>query len=234
LKLKDIAVLADSVRRALYQHVAASSEPVSREQAADALDIAPHTARFHLDKLASAGLLRVEYRRLSGRTGPGAGRPAKLYKRSEREISLSIPERRYDLAGEVLAEAADRANRDDVPIIVAVTLVARAKGRDLAAAATPASEEEQTATPGDELAQAAAVLAEYGYEPQPHGDELCLANCPFDRLATKHTELVCGMNLALIDGVLDGLQLESVHARLHPQPDFCCVALNRTGRSEGP
>jgi predicted ArsR family transcriptional regulator len=76
---------------------------------------------------------------------------------------------------------------------------------------------------GVDLARTSEVLARHGYEPRIVAEELCLANCPFDRLATDHTELVCGLNLALIDGVLDGLQVERLRARLAPQPGFCCV-----------
>src|SRR5689334_22442849 len=98
-----VGVLTDPARRALYELVASAQEPVSRDQASEALGMPVHSVKFHLDKLAAVGLLDVEYRRTSGRSGPGAGRPAKLYRRSEREVELSVPPRRYDLVGEVLA-----------------------------------------------------------------------------------------------------------------------------------
>src|SRR3712207_607786 len=94
-QLEDVGVLADPVRRALYQHVLGQPEPVSREQVAEACGAAVHTVKFHLDKLAAAGLLEVEYRRLSGRSGPGAGRPSKLYRPSRREVAFTVPPRRY-------------------------------------------------------------------------------------------------------------------------------------------
>ena len=225
-QLESMGVLAEPARRALYQHVVSSPEPVSREQAAEALGLAVHNVKFHLDKLAAVGLLEVEYRRLSGRSGPGAGRPSKVYRRTDREVAVSVPPRRYDLAGEVLAEAVDRSVRDGVPVGEAVVEVAREVGRDLIAAADDGVQRAPSAPP-DEVSQVADVLTRYGYEPQRIDDELCLANCPFDRLALQHTSLVCGMNVALVDGVLDGVGAETLQARLAPREGFCCVTVGQ-------
>lgn len=225
-QLESMGVLAEPARRALYQHVVSSPEPVSREQAAEALGLAVHNVKFHLDKLATVGLLEVEYRRLSGRSGPGAGRPSKVYRRTDREVAVSVPPRRYDLAGEVLAEAVDRSVRDGVPVGEAVAEVAREVGRDLTAAAADGVQQAPSAPP-DEVSQVADVLTRYGYEPRRVDDELCLANCPFDRLAAQHTSLVCGMNVALVDGVLDGVGAETLQARLAPREGFCCVTVGQ-------
>ena len=80
-----VAALAEPARRALYAFVSGQDEPVSREQAAAGAGVARHVAKFHLDKLVEDGLLDFEFRRPPGRRGPGAGRPAKVYRRSERE-----------------------------------------------------------------------------------------------------------------------------------------------------
>jgi predicted ArsR family transcriptional regulator len=215
-QLAGVGVLVEPARRRLYEYVLAERAPVSREQAAAAVGIAAHSVKFHLDKLVAAGLLEVEFRRLTGRTGPGAGRPAKLYRRSPREVALSVPPRRYDLAGEVLAGAVDRALRESVPVDEAVRRVAGEVGRELAA-------EPDDDRPAGEMERTSRVLERHGYEPCVVDTELCLANCPFDRLASDHTELVCGLNLALVEGVLDGLEVHSLRARLAPQPGFCCV-----------
>ena len=124
---------SEPARRALYLFVTSQAEPVSREQAAAAVGVPLHSAKFHLDRLVEEGLLDVEFRRLSGRTGPGAGRPSKLYRRSSRQLSVSLPERRYDLAGEVLASAIDRSTRDRLPVAEAVRETASEVGRGLAA-----------------------------------------------------------------------------------------------------
>jgi predicted ArsR family transcriptional regulator len=227
-----VGALVEPTRRALYLYVASQPDLVSREQAATAVELPPHSAKFHLDRLVEEGLLEVEFRRLSGRTGPGAGRPSKLYRRSSRQLSVSLPERRYDLAGDVLASAIDRSVRDGVPVAEAVRDAAAAEGRRIAAAfveeTADAESTSQEAAGGTArgLERTARVLTRHGYEPRTSDDEVCLANCPFDRLATEHTELVCGMNLALIDGVIDGLGVPAVSAELAPQPGFCCVRVS--------
>ena len=93
-----VAALNEPLRRALYRLAVSRSAPVGRDQAAQELGISRELAAFHLDKLVELGLLEVEFRRLSGREGPGAGRPAKLYRPSGRQLALSFPNRRYDLA----------------------------------------------------------------------------------------------------------------------------------------
>lgn len=208
-----VGALAEPTRRALYLYVAAQPDAVGREEAADGVGVPAHTAKFHLDRLVHEGLLGVEYRRLTGRTGPGAGRPAKLYRRSDREFSVSLPARRYDLAGEILAAAVNRAVRDGTPVTDAVREVATETGRRMA---------EDHATDGDDLERTSRVLARHGYEPRASEGGICLANCPFDRLAAQHTELVCGMNLALIGGVVDAIGAH-VTPELAPRPGSCCV-----------
>jgi predicted ArsR family transcriptional regulator len=77
---------------------------VSRDEAAAGVGVPRHRAKFHLDKLVGDGLLEAEYRRRSGRRGPGAGRPAKLY-RASGELAVMLPGRRYELAGQLMARA---------------------------------------------------------------------------------------------------------------------------------
>lgn len=218
-QVASIGALAEPTRLTLYRYVTRAAAPVSREQAADDLGIPAHSVKFHLDRLVDEGLLEVEYRRLSGRTGPGAGRPSKLYRRASRNLSVSLPERRYDLAGEVLAAAVDQSAREGTPVAEAVQQVANATGSGIAAGrALPGRAGREAKT-----ANLVEVLADHGYEPRLVDDDVCLTNCPFDRLAAGHTELVCGMNLALVDGLIHGLHIESMSARLEPQPGFCCV-----------
>ncbi|HEX6325832.1 MAG TPA: helix-turn-helix domain-containing protein [Jiangellaceae bacterium] len=218
-----IGALAEPTRRALYRYVATQQEPVSREQAARAVDLPLHTAKFHLDRLVEDGLLEVEFRRLSGRSGPGAGRPSKLYRRSTRQFSISLPERRYELAGDVLATAVDRSIREGVPIAESVRDAAAEAGRRLAAGFLV--DDDQSGPEHEDLERTVRVLTRHGYEPQRSGSRVRLANCPFDRLATDHTDLVCGLNLALIGGVIDGLQIRGVTPELAPERGLCCVQL---------
>jgi predicted ArsR family transcriptional regulator len=212
-----VGALDEPARRALYLFVTAQPDAVSREQAASGCNLPLHAAKFHLDRLVQEGLLDVEFRRLTGRSGPGAGRPSKLYRRSNRELSVTLPERRYDLAGDILAEAIDTAVRESISVQQAVGEVARSRGRQIGGDADDLHG-------GPELDRTTEVLARHGYEPRLTTDrDVCLANCPFDRLARKHTELVCSMNVAFVAGVLEGLGCDSLEAVLDPQPGLCCV-----------
>ncbi|OBI88586.1 helix-turn-helix transcriptional regulator [Mycobacterium asiaticum] len=214
-----IGALADPVRHQLYQFVCAQSTPVSRDQAADAVGIALHQAKFHLDRLTDEGLLDSDYARTSGRSGPGAGRTSKLYRRAEREIAVSLPQREYELAGRLMAAAISRATRSGEPVVEVLNELAHACGRSIGAA----TEEPATAT--DAFEAALHMLRKYGYEPRGADGEVELANCPFHALAQEQTELACGMNLALISGLAEALSPYGPDVRLDPRPMRCCVVL---------
>ncbi|TXL56599.1 helix-turn-helix transcriptional regulator [Aeromicrobium terrae] len=218
-RVAGIGALADPLRRDLYLFICAQDHAVSRDEAADAVDVPLHKAKFHLDRLAADGLLDVEYARLSGRSGPGAGRPSKLYRRSATEISVSLPEREYELAGRLMAEAIAASSRDGSPVLDALVTVASEHGRVLGRAAR------EDATAGDALGIACAALAANGYEPRAESGSVTLANCPFHSLAESHTDLVCRMNLALVEGVVDGVGADDVDAQLDPADGRCCVVL---------
>ncbi|HZC99548.1 MAG TPA: helix-turn-helix domain-containing protein [Actinomycetes bacterium] len=220
-----LAALGEQVRRTLYRFVVAHPDPVSRDQAAEGTGVPRHVAKFHLDKLAEKGLLEVEFRRPPGRRGPGAGRPTKLYRRSSRELRVSLPERRYELVGQVMARAIVDAEHNNVPIAAALSRAAKSTGRALGEEARrrAGSRPSQAAL----LAEAHGMLAEHGYEPRADPDGLTLANCPFHALAQDYTELVCGMNRDLIDGLLTGLERANLEARLDPAPRRCCVTVRR-------
>jgi predicted ArsR family transcriptional regulator len=214
-----VAALADPTRRALYEYVVSRPEPVGREEAAGALGLAAHTANFHLDKLVDTGLLVAEYRRLTGRTGPGAGRPAKLYRRADRQWSVSLPDRHYDLVGDILASGIERAGTGGTPLEDAIDEAAAETGRAIGSAAAP----------GD-LERFTEVLAGQGFEPRVEDDDtVLLANCPFDALARNHTALVCGLNRSFVQGVADGMGCAGVTAHLEPEPGQCCVKARRAG-----
>lgn len=223
-----IGALADPLRRDLYLYVSAQDHPVARDEAADALDVPLHKAKFHLDRLADDGLLDVEFARLSGRSGPGAGRPSKLYRRAAREIAVSLPEREYELAGRLMAEAIAESSRSGDPVLDALVSVAAAHGRTLAHAArgttTTGSADNKRA---DALGIACARLAEHGYEPRIESGGATLTNCPFHALAESHTDLVCRMNLALIEGLVHEISPGDVDARLDPAEGRCCVTLSQ-------
>jgi predicted ArsR family transcriptional regulator len=209
-----VAALDEPARRRLYEHVVRQPGPVGRDEVAAALDIPRATVAFHLDKLVDEHLLDVTYERRNGRTGPGAGRPAKLYRRSQRQVAVSIPERHYDLAARLLAAAVEEADRSG-----------ESPRRHLG---------ERAYRYGKELGDGAdlgTVLEEHGFEPRTDGTRVLLGNCPFHALAKDHTQLVCGMNLELLSGLVAGLGNTGLRARLDPAPDRCCVVLSPSFRS---
>jgi predicted ArsR family transcriptional regulator len=220
-----IGALADPVRRRLYLFVCSQPVPVSRDQAADAVGVARHQAKFHLDRLEAEGVLETEFARIGGRSGPGAGRTSKLYRRSRREIAVSLPDREYELAGRLMADAIAAAARTGEPVVPILHRLAAAHGRSLGAAAVTAAGPPAGADTA--LRLAVQVLAEHGYEPHSDGDRVVLANCPFHALARTQTELVCHLNQALLGGLSDALAPHRPEVGLEPSPDRCCVVLTR-------
>lgn len=222
--IERVAALADPVRRALYLLVARSPSAVSRDQAARRVRIARPLAAFHLDKLVEQGLLEASYRRLTKRRGPGAGRPAKLYRRSGLQTAVALPPREYELAARLFAGAAAA----DAPGTRArLRQHARAVGADLGREARRRAGK-RSGRPAL-LHRLRAVLQELGYEPFQAADgAIRLHNCPFDALARDYRPLMCGANEALLVGVVRGLKLAGCTAVLDPQPGLCCVALKKT------
>jgi predicted ArsR family transcriptional regulator len=220
-----VAALAEPTRRRVYDHVVRQSAPVTRDEAAAALGLPRATAAFHLDRLVDGGLLDIAFERRSGRTGPGAGRPAKIYRRADRALAVSLPERHYDLAGDLLAAALTEAEASGQSPRVVLQRRAYERGRELGATANPVG-----GTGGRDTVL--RVLEGNGFEPRVEEGGIALANCPFHVLARTHTELVCGMNLRLIDGLLDGIDGSGLTAFLRPAPGSCCVRLDETPVNE--
>lgn len=194
--------LADPTRLAVYELVLRAREPVGRDRVAEELALSRPTAAYHLDKLVEEGLLEVEFKRLSGRSGPGAGRPSKLYVPSEREVAVSVPPRSYLLAARVLLRA---VSSGAVPKS-AVLDSARRLGVDLGA---------------DGLD---AALAATGYEPERDGGELRFRNCPFHALLDEDRQATCALNLALVEGMVEGAG-DARRPCLRPEEGYCCVRL---------
>jgi predicted ArsR family transcriptional regulator len=217
--LASLSSLDDPLRRRLYEVVTSQPGPVSRDEAASAAGIGRALAVYHLDKLVQSGLLTASYQRPPGRSGPGAGRPAKMYARSDREFAVSVPPREYELAARLLVQAveADPSDRSRTALAGA----ARQLGAELGSAVRPAAGEGDAAGRNVE-----GVLTQQGYEPCCGADGVIrLRNCPFHQLAEQHRELVCGMNLALVEGLVEGLGADGWHPALDPRPGQCCVAI---------
>jgi predicted ArsR family transcriptional regulator len=226
--LAAIGLLQDPVRRALYGHVVAAGGEVSRNQAAEAAGVARSLAAFHLDKLVEAGLLEATFRRLGDRRGPGAGRPAKLYRRAAGEVAATLPPRTYETVAHLLAETVEQAGAD-LELQAAARRAGAEAGRRIAAeeAAAPPGRARAGPARGDPAPPPAVerVLAARGYEPYRDGDALRLRNCPFANLSAEFPVLVCAMNLSLLEGLLEGMGQDPGRAVMDPAPDRCCVAV---------
>jgi predicted ArsR family transcriptional regulator len=221
-----VASLQDPLRLALYEYVIGEAAPVSRDQAAQAVGVSRESAAFHLDRLASEGLLDVAFRRLTGKQGPGAGRPAKLYSPSAREIQISLPPRRYDVAARLFAGALASPNP-----AAALTEVARTFGESLGARALQQNGR-RTAT--RRLESTVRTLDSYGYKPSITAEQITLRNCPFDALAKSHRDVVCKMNRALIGGLLSGLEANDMTTVFQQREGQCCVTINRQNGPSSP
>mgnify|MGYP001496570181 CR=1 FL=1 len=224
-QIAGVAALRDPVRRALHDYVVAQAREVGRDEAAGALAISRALAAFHLDKLVEEGLLEATYLRLTGRTGPGAGRPSKLYHRSRQRIDLSLPPRRYELAARLFAETLTdesstevRGRLHDVAYSSGVRLGEQA--RQARCAPSDLS---------DLLKSGMDTLRQHGYEPYETDDEVRLRNCPFHELSEDYRPLVCGTNLSLMGGFATGLGLEDVDVALDRRPGECCVVFRTQG-----
>ena len=225
-QVETLGALDDPVRRKLFLLVEGRGE-VSRDEAARGAGVSRALAAFHLDKLVHARLLEASFRRLSGRSGPGAGRPAKLYRRSALQLDITLPQRRYEWAAQVLAHALGETASDATA--EALRRTARAHGEAIAHdMAKPSAQ-------SPPLRAAARALGKCGFQPAvAPGGQLVLRNCPFASIREGCRDVVCGMSLAMIEGVIGGLGLKGVTAALEPQPDTCCVALRAATRAPAP
>lgn len=223
-RVSGVASLAEPQRRRLYRFVLSRGEAVSKDEAAAAMGVARSVAAFHLDRLVADGLLVPEFRRLTGRQGPGAGRPAKLYRRAPGEVSVSLPPRQYDLAAALLAAAVADATKTGTPVDKALIRVATERGRALGEGARDAAGERPNRRAL--LGAALGALEEQGYEPRQHGSEILLANCPFHALVDEQRDLVCSMNRDYLAGMAEGVGDDLLAARLAPSEGSCCVRLD--------
>jgi predicted ArsR family transcriptional regulator len=218
-----VALLDEPTRRRLYEYVVGRGRPVGRDEAAAAAGISRGLAAFHLDRLAEAGLLEAEYRRISGRTGRGAGRPAKLYRVGARRVEVSVPENRYALAGRVLARSVRDRGQDESGE-ESVRRSAQQRGLEMGRRMAGRGRSSRAGA----FRRAGRALDQLGYQPELHRDLVQLHNCPFHALVQESRDLVCSLNHALLSGLVEGLGIQGVVAEVDPEPVACCVRLRAT------
>jgi len=223
-----MAALREPNRRRLYQYVGRQPRAVSRDEAAEAVGISRALAAFHLDKLVELGLLKAEYRRLSGRSGPGAGRTSKLYRRSRHRFTMSLPHRNHELLARLLAESSDsraRISPDAEP--------GREYGRSLGRRARKRIRGHPKSAQLLECVE--AVLESLGFEPyRASPAEVRLRNCPFDPLSRLYTPLVCGVGQAVISGIVEGVGADRLRVGRDEQRDRCCGLVTLPSQRDAP
>ncbi|WP_281451169.1 helix-turn-helix transcriptional regulator [Paenarthrobacter nitroguajacolicus] len=208
-RIAAVATLGDEHRRRIYEYVLGAGEAVSRDEAAGAMDLPRSTASFHLDRLVREGILRVEFRKPAHKAGPGSGRPSKLYSPDLQEVGASVPDRNYDLAGHLMAEAISRSTSEGVPVGAALLDVAEDQGRE-------------SGKPDDLL----GALKELGYVPSAdQSGGYRLLNCPFHRLSQEHEDVVCTMNGAFLRGVASGSGSRADCVVPDPGTGHCCARI---------
>ena len=133
--LAPLSSLDDPLRRRLYEVVTSRPGPVSRDEAASAAGIGRALAVYHLDKLVESGLLTAFLPEAARAERAGAGRPAKLYARSDREFAVTVPPREYELAARLLVQAveADPSDRSRAALAEAARLAGHRAGRSIPA-----------------------------------------------------------------------------------------------------
>ncbi len=193
--------LGDPTRRAIYIAVREAAEPLTTSKVAELFDIHPNVARHHLDRLADDGYLKVSHQRRAG--GPGAGRPAKTYEPTNKEVSVHFAPRRFEMLTEMLFKVLEELSPPDVGAIA--ERVGRSYGEQLASEIGAPDE------PGyDEAVQAvASAMTGLGFsvDPDVEGQRLLTSHCPFGETATSHPEVICSLDRGIVAGLFGALSV---------------------------
>lgn len=200
--------------RTTLLYVRGSPDPVSADDAAAALGVHRSVARSRLERLLRAELLVTSFARRSGRAGPGAGRPAKLYSPAPEVQALEFPPRRLStlvarLLDELPAEGREEALRSS----------GEGYGRDLARA----SRLRPSADVRKGLERVCAAVRSLGFHAtleRIDGDTAIIATptCPLRPLVTERPEVASidrGMWAGLVERGIRGVDAESVECETH-------------------
>lgn len=191
--------LGDPTRRAIYIAVRESPEPLTTSKVAELFDLHPNVARHHLDRLADDGYLQISHHRPAG--GPGAGRPAKCYEATAKEVSVHFAPRRFEMLTEMLLEVLEDLGPENVAEVA--ERVGREYGSKLAAEIGAPDD------PGYDGAVQAVATAMTGLgfsvDPDVPGQRLLTSHCPFGETATSHPEVICSLDRGIVAGMFGAL-----------------------------
>ena len=199
-QVSDLAsALGDATRRGIYITVRESAQPMTVSQVSELFTIHPNVARHHLDHLVADGYLQVSHKRPEGRSGPGAGRPAKHYESTAKDVSVQFPARRYDLLAELLLRVVERVAPGEVGAVAEE--VGREYGRELASEL--GFGEEQGYEAAAHAVAKAMMGVGFGMEARPGEHRLVTRHCPFGVAADNHPDIVCRLDQGLVSGLLE-------------------------------
>ncbi|HYZ77719.1 MAG TPA: hypothetical protein VE596_10150 [Gaiellaceae bacterium] len=197
--------IADADLRAALLFARSQAEPITADDAAPALDVHRNVARARLDRLTAAGLLEVTHERRSGRSGPGAGRPAKVYRVAPELEAIEFPPRHFDDLVAALAEELPEA---------ALRRAGAQFGRRLAAAAGLRPVRDLV----HGLGRACAAVRSLGYQASLVSVEggravISTPTCPLRPLVARRPEMAAidrGMWAGLVERGLEGVRADDV------------------------
>jgi predicted ArsR family transcriptional regulator len=217
--------LGDPTRRRVFFTVREAGDAVSKDDVARAVGIDRRLAGFHLDKLVDQGFLVAEFHRRTGRSGPGAGRPAKHYRLAEAELTVGLPERHYDLLASLLLKAASDesgATGQDVLDRVGYEFGYQVGLTEIAGGRTRPGQEGV-----DAVTEVVRLLSRYGFAAEADGTGTIRAcACPFEELAFGDPERICGLDRAIWKGMLAAFDQHATLsvAATRAKGDAACVA----------
>ncbi len=209
--------LGDPTRRAIYIAVRESGEPLTTSGVARLFDIHTNVARHHLDRLADDGYLSVSQRPAKTH---GAGRPAKTYEPTNKEVTVHFAPRRFEMLTELLFQVLEEVAPENVSDVA--ENVGRSYGKQLAAEIGAPEE------PGyDDAVQAVATAMTglgFSVDPDVAGQQLLTSHCPFGETATNHPEVICSLDRGIVAGMFGALSFECNPVIIpHTRLDENCV-----------
>lgn len=224
------AIGGRKLREALL-YVRGSRRGVTADDAATELGVHRSVARSRLERLAEAGLVRTSFERRSGRTGPGAGRPAKLYSAAPEDEPLELPARRFPALVARLLDAIPTEGREQ-----ALRCAGEDFGRELARAARLRPK----ARPEDALEALCRAVRSLGFHAaldRIEGDTAVISTltCPLRPLVAQRPEAALidrGMWSGLVERGMRGVLAEAVDCETHSclESGESCVVVIRLRR----
>jgi predicted ArsR family transcriptional regulator len=203
-----LAAVGDPDLRDALLFARSHARPVTADELAEARNLHRNVARSRLERLADAGLLSADYERRTGRTGPGAGRPAKTYSVVPQVTSIAFQDQNESLAGLLVDALAARGGAEPL------REVGVEFGRELARSARlrPA----KTTKTGFE--RVCAAVRRLGYQASLEsvddaGAVIATPTCPLRPLVRARQEAVAidrGMWAGLANCALDGVEVGEV------------------------